>query len=162
MAPPVFPSLPGITFPVKRSAKWSGLQQDALSGKRVRTSFMTYPIYLFELQFNFLRSAAAYLEWQQLAGFINSMYGGTGLFLFDDPNDDTAIAQSFGAGDGVTTTFQLVRTLGGFTEPVYFPNVITDIKVAGAPTSAYTLSATGQLAPQTRRPGAGRAFRRQS
>ena len=72
-----------------------------------------------------LRSAAAYLEYQTLQGFINSLYGGTGLFLFNDVNDNTATAQGFGQGgqgDGVTTTFQLVRTFGGFTERLSVPS----------------------------------------
>jgi hypothetical protein len=143
MSPPIFPSLPGITFPVKRHPVWMGTKQDALSGKRVRTSYFSYPIYQFELTFNFLRSAAAYGEWQILAGFINQLAGSTGLFLYSDPNDSIVTAQSFGAGDGVSTNFQLVRGLGGFVEPVFFPNVITDIKVAGTPTVAYTLPGLG-------------------
>lgn len=149
MSVPVFPSLPGITFPVKQSIKWSGNQQDALSGKRTRTSFMTYPTYAFEVTFNFLRSAATYAEWQQLAAFINSLAGGTGLFAYQNPNDYVATAQSFGQGDGVTQNFQLTRSLGGFVEPVFLPDLtaglVTQVSVAGTPTTAYTVSATGVI-----------------
>ena len=149
MALPVFPSLPGITYPVKQSIKWSGSQHDALSGKRTRTSYMTYPIYVFDVPFNFLRTAATLLEWQQLAGFINALAGGTGLFLYNNVNDNTVTAQLFGQGDGTSTTFQLVRTLGSFTEPIFFPDLtaglVTQVTVGGVATVGYTVSATGQI-----------------
>jgi len=146
MAPPTFPSLPGITFPVKRTPQWSGAQNDSLSGKRVRTSYYSYPKWLYEVQFNFLRTAAAYLEWQQLAGFINQMNGQAGLFLYNDPNDNTASVQTFGTGDGSSTTFQLVRTLGSFIEPVFFPDTpIPTVRVNAVATGAYTVSTTGQI-----------------
>lgn len=130
--PAVFPTLTQVVgWPVKRVPEWSTVRQDALSGKRTRTQNFSYPIYRYELTFKLLRTAAAYLEWQTLQGFINQQLGGAGLWLYDDVNDDTATAQSFGTGDGATTAFQLVRTLGGFGEPVFFPNVITNIKING-------------------------------
>ena len=145
MALPVFPTIPGITFPAKRSQVWGGTSQEALSGKRVRTSYRSYPTYNYELTFSFLRSSNAFPEWQQLAAFINSVNGPAQLWLFNDTNDNTATSQSFGTGDGVTTTFQLVRSLGGFVEPVFFPNAITNVNINGTPTAAYTLSAIGQV-----------------
>lgn len=142
----IFPSLPGITFPVKRGVVWSSTKHESLSGKRVRVSYFSYPIYNYEVAFNFLRTAAAFLEWQTLAGFINSLNGGTGAFLYNDVNDNTATNQVFGTGDGVTTTFQLVRTLGAFVEPVFFPDQpITTVAINGTPTGAYTVSSTGSI-----------------
>src|ERR1022692_4709484 len=138
MAPPLFPSLPGLTYPVKRTANWSGSKLESLGGKKVRTSYFSYPTYSYDLPFSVLRSDATNHEWQTLGGFINSMYGATGLFLYNDPNDNLTSAQGFGVGDGTSVTFQLVRVLGGFVEPVFFPNVITDIKIAGTSTAAYT------------------------
>lgn len=44
-----------------------------------------------------------------------------GLFQFVDPNDNAVVAQPVATGDGGTTVFQLVRTFGGFTEPVLGP-----------------------------------------
>jgi len=147
MAPPVFPSLPGITYPVRRTSRWTGSAHDALSGKRTRTSFYSFPVYLYELPFNFLRTAAAFTEWQQLSGFINQLFGGSGLFLYNDVNDNSSgTNQSFGTGDAVTPTFQLVRSLGGFIEPVFFPDQpIPTVRVNGVATAAYTVSATGSI-----------------
>lgn len=144
MAPPVFPAsqIPGIGFPGKRSPEWKPVKQDALSGKRVRTSLFTYPIYNYELPINFLRTAAAFLEWQTLVGFINQLQGPVGLFAFDDVTDDTVTAQGFGTGDGTTVNFQLIRSLGGFAEPVFLVNGVPTIYVNGTPTAA-TISATG-------------------
>lgn len=146
MALPVFPTLPGITFPVKRSPQWAGTKHDSLSGKRVRTSYYSYPIYLYEVAFNFLRTNATLLEWQTLAGFINQVNGGASPFLYADTNDNTATAQTFGTGDGTTTTFQLTRTLGSFTEPVFAPDSpIPTVAINGTPTAAYTVSSTGSI-----------------
>jgi hypothetical protein len=136
----------GITYPRKRTINWSGTRQVSLSGKKTRTSFQSYPTYSYEIPFSFLRSDAANLEWQTFTGFINSLQVGSGLFLYSDPDDNSANAQNFGDGDGVTTTFQLVRTLGGFTEPVFFPvQPIPTVAVAGVPTAAYTVSPIGQI-----------------
>lgn len=143
---PVFPSLPGITLPQKRSSNWSGVKQDALSGKRNRTSLFTYPTYSYELPFSMLRSDSVNLEWQQLQGFINSLFGTVLLFGYTDPDDNSVTGQVFGEGDGSTTgPFQLVRTLGNFVEPVFLINGTPTIEVAGSPTSAYTIDNFGRI-----------------
>jgi hypothetical protein len=143
MAVPVFPSLPGITYPAKRSPVWSTVKQDALSGKRVRYPLYTYPIYQYELPISFLRSDSNNLEWQTLAGFINSVQGPAQLWAYSDPNDSAVTLQGFGQGDGTTGAFQLVRTLGGFTEPVFLINGTPTIYVAGTPTVPASISAYG-------------------
>jgi uncharacterized protein (TIGR02217 family) len=146
VALPVFPSLPGITFPAKRTIQWAGTRHESLSGKRVRISYYSYPIWLYEVKFNFLRSAASFLEWQNLVGFINQLNGATLAFLYQDINDYQATNQAFGVGDGVTTSFQLVRVLGGFVEPVFFPDTpIPTVAINGTPTAAYTVSSTGSI-----------------
>lgn len=147
MSVPAFPTLPGLTYPVGRSHMIDVESEDAVSGARTRYSYQSYPLYKFTLKFEFLRSDQADLEWQQLAGFWNSVYGPTYLFSFDDPNDDNVTMQDFGEGDGATTSFQLVRTLGGFTEPVFLvdPDVVPTIYDAGSPVSDanYTISQYG-------------------
>jgi hypothetical protein len=146
MAPPVFPTLPGITYPVKRTPVWDTVKQDALSGKRTRYPLYTYPIYRYELPFSFLRSDSVNLEWQTLAGFINSVQGAAQLWAYNDPNDSSVTLQLFGAGDGTSVNFQLVRTLGGFTEPVFLINGSPSIYVASALKTLntdYTINAYG-------------------
>ncbi len=134
----IFPSLPGITYPVVRTTVWDTVNNSALSGRRVSFQNRSYPTHQWDVPFNgFLRSAQAFLEWQALQDFLNNLYGGYGLFLYADPNDETATNQTFGTGDGVTRTFQLVRQLPGgtFVEPVFFPSSITQLTVDGVPTS---------------------------
>jgi hypothetical protein len=114
--------LPGMEYPVKRSPFASSLRQKAIAGRQTFQPLWTAPLYKYEVSFSLLRAAEAYAEWQELQGFWNSvMFAPGGVFQFDDPNDDTASAQPFGTGDGSTISFQLVRTLGGFAEPVLNP-----------------------------------------
>jgi uncharacterized protein (TIGR02217 family) len=128
----VFPTLPLLTFPAKRSLVWSGIKNESLSGKRSRYSLFSYPIWAWDLQITGLRTAAAFAEWQTFVGFMNSLNGTVGLFGYTDFVDNAVTAQSFGSGNGVATgPFQLVRTVGGFTEPVFLLNGAPSIYVAG-------------------------------
>ena len=130
----------------QRGPQWGGTKWESLNGKRTRTTWRTAPTYNYTVPFNVLRLNPAFLEFQTLVGFINELTGGTGLFLFLDPNDSVVVNQGFGAGDGSSTTFQLVRSLGGFVEPVYFPvTPTTQVAVAGTPTSAYAVSTYGSI-----------------
>src|SRR5579872_3365397 len=143
MTLPVFPTLPGLAWSIKRSAERNTIKHDAISGKTVRIANWTYPKYHYEVPFNFLRSAAVYQEWQTLEGFYNSVNGPAGLWAYDDPNDDAAVDQGFGEGDGTTTSFQLVRAFGGQAAPVFLINGTPTITVGGTPTSAFGVSAYG-------------------
>lgn len=143
---PVFPALPSISYPRKRNPNWSKVEAKALSGKRTRTTLFTYPTYSYEIPLNYLRTDAAFTEWQQLMGFINSLFGGVGLFGYTDPDDNAVANQVFGAGDGVTKgPFQLVRTLGNFVEPVFLINGTPVISVSGTPTAAFTIDTYGRI-----------------
>jgi hypothetical protein len=122
MAYPSFPTLAGLEFPVKRSPLASSLRQKAISGRETFQPRWTTPLYKYEVSFALLRQAAAFAEWQLLLGFWNEvMFAPGGVFQFSDPNDGLASLQPLGTGDGATASFQLVRTLGGFTEPVLNP-----------------------------------------
>ena len=164
MAPwtgPVLPALPLITYPAKMGLTWSGVKQDALSGKRVRYSLFSYPTRSYDIPISGLRTAATFAEWQDLVGFINSVAGTVGLFGYTDPNDNSVTAQEFGSGDGSTKgPFQLVRTLGGFTEPVFLLNGAPEIyvnSVLKTLTTDYTLDNYGNVT-FTAAPGNGLAL----
>ena len=51
-------------------------------------------------------------------GFFLSMQGQFGTFLYNDPSDSAVTGQALGSGDGATTDFTFVRSLGGYAEPV--------------------------------------------
>jgi hypothetical protein len=144
MALQVFPSLIGQALPIKGPApNWPTVKQDAVTGKRIRVPLTTYPTYRYEISFAVLRTAAAFLELQQLRGFINSVNGPAQLWAYTDPNDNTVTAQEFGVGNGSTTAFQLVRAFGGFVEPVFLVNGTPTVTVNGTPTTSGTLSPYG-------------------
>jgi uncharacterized protein (TIGR02217 family) len=149
MALPVFPTLSALGWPVKRPVNWNTVKQDAQSGKRTRVPLYSYPTYSYELTINALSSAAiafgglVALEWQTLLGFINSVQGPAQLWAYNDPNDNSATNQDFGTGNGTATAFQLVRSLGGFTEPVFLVNGTPVIEVAGSPTTPTSISPYG-------------------
>ncbi len=142
MTIPVLPSLPGITYPVKRSPVWSSTRSESISGKVTELQKYSFPRWRYELPYELLRSGTQ-AELQALTGFFNSVKLAAGLFQFDDPSDNSAADQNFGQGDGQTTAFQLVRSFGGFIEPVYAPISPITISVAGTPTSGFTLGDGG-------------------
>lgn len=144
MTVPVFPPLPGLAWPVKRAPVWKTLTQESLSGKETRIPLYTFPRYKWTLSFELLRTAAAYVELQTLLGFINSLNGGALPFYYTDTNDFSATLQPFGTGDGVTTQFQLVRSFGGFVEPVQSVNATgLVLRVNGVITAASSISSSG-------------------
>jgi len=107
----VFPTLPGLDIKVSRTPLYKTSIQEASSGAELRASRHTYPRYRYTLDLNFLRSTAAWTEFQTLFGFIGRHMGSFDSFLFTDPEDSTVTAHPFGVGDGTTTQFQLQRSL---------------------------------------------------
>ncbi len=118
MSNSVFPTLPGLSWGVIKRPRFSTIVQKTASGKEIRSALMSYPLWEFQLSFEVLRGSNGYSEMQTLAGFFNSMLGSYDTFLFNDLTDNSVTAQSFGTGNGITAAFQLVRPLGGFSEPV--------------------------------------------
>jgi uncharacterized protein (TIGR02217 family) len=99
-------------------------------------------------------------EFQAFAGFFNQCQGTFGTFLYADADDNAVSGQALGTGDGSTTAFQLVRSFGGFIEPVLAPNVVSAVTLAGvaqAP-SSYSVDPTTGLLAFTVAPAAGAAI----
>ncbi|MGH6984589.1 MAG: DUF2460 domain-containing protein [Stellaceae bacterium] len=148
MTEPVFPALAGLGWSVKRSPLWKTRAQQAISDKETRLADWSYPAWQWELTFDFLRASPAASEFQSLAGFFNQCQGAFGTFLYADADDNAVTGQSLGTGNGATTVFQLVRSFGGFIEPVLAPNVVNAVYVAGiaqSPSSYGADPATGLL-----------------
>lgn len=145
MSSAVFPTLAGLGWSVKRTPTWQSRIQTSVSGRETRTADWGYPRYKWSLMFELLRDSATYEELTTLMGFYNARQGSFDSFLYTDTSDNSVTGQEFGTGDGTTTVFQLVRTYGGFSEPVLAPNNISTVWVAGTPTSAYTVDANTGL-----------------
>ena len=147
MATAIFPStlMVDAGWSVHRRPTRSTRRAQSVSGREVTSPFWIYPLREFELTFEGLNSAASQFQGlapalkQALDGFWNQVYGGAVTFLFDDEEDDTVTNGKIGTGDGVTTTFPLVRYLGTWAEPVGQVNTISQIAVNGTPTVAYTI-----------------------
>lgn len=140
MSGSLFPTFAGQSWPVKRTPIFNTKVVKATSGAEVRAYFSPYPVYKIELTFEYLSLA----DWANLGGFFKLQKGKWDWFYFNDINDNAVVGQSFGTGDGTTTAFQLVRSLGGFTEPVEnvtgTPSVYKDGVLQS---SGYTIGSTG-------------------
>jgi hypothetical protein len=142
----IYPVLPGLTLDVTRDVLPPPVTVlKTPSRRRYVARDATIPLYAYTLKYEFLRVDDAYAELQTLVGFFNLMGGGFDTFLFDDTDDNTATAQIFGVGNGATTTFQLLRSFGGFAEPVTALQATPAAQVFanGSPASSYTISAAG-------------------
>ncbi len=144
--PPALPSVPGLTWSRHKSPKFNTRVAGHVSGREVRVALMNYPLYEFEAVYNGLASqgsltaglGSATLE--SLMGFFLQLQGQFGTFLYTDPDDNTVAGQGIGVGDGSTTDFLMVRTLGGFSEPVGWVTSIAQVRVAGTPASVTLLA----------------------
>lgn len=161
MSNAVYPVLPGLEWPVKKTPLWRTKVSTTPNGREFRSSNMVYPRYRLGLKYEFLRSAAALAEFQALFGFFNARAGAFDTFLFSDPSDYQATLAPFGTGDGSTTAWQLLRPVGGHTQPVYdLDNTgpAPAIYRAGALlSSGYSISATGVVTFSTA-PSSGQAL----
>lgn len=147
MSQAIFPALPGLAWNIKRTPLFSTNVQRALSGRELRGTFQSFPLYQFDLQIEFLRDTVAVPEADTLVGFYLARQGSFDSFLFNDASDNACTDMNFGVGDGATRGFQLTRSFGAggfvFPEPVQNVNVLTNIKIAGVATGAYAIDANG-------------------
>ncbi len=122
----IFPLLAGQDISFTKKPTFSTIVAPHVSGREVRDALYQSPIWRFEVSFNALNSALGNTygaavgsqSLQALMGLFLQCQGQYGTFVFYDPTDCAVSSQGFGTGDGATTTFQLLRTLGGFSEPV--------------------------------------------
>lgn len=148
MSTNVFPSLIGLEYPVPRSALWNTIVEESVSGKRVGIGLWSYPRWAWEVSFSYLPFDGDQ-DFQELAGFFNEVYGRMDTFLYTDADDNTASSQPIGLANGVLEEFQLVRTMGGFTEPMLAPNVVSEVKIGSSvqASSTYSVSRWGDDSP---------------
>ena len=150
----IYPKLQGEGWPVVKRPMWSTEVQVSSSGMEVRTPNYPYERYQFEIPYEWMSSNAAIEDLQTLMGFYNARGGAYDSFLFDDVTDDAVLLQPIGTGNGSTTAFQLQRTLGTATRPVYdingiiastsSPPTIT-VYLNGVSTGSYSIGTTGLL-----------------
>jgi uncharacterized protein (TIGR02217 family) len=146
MSNAVLPVLAGLTYDNKTSPAFNTRIHRAVSGHEVRAAFMVYPLWTFTLKHDLLRDDAINNELKTLIGFFNARQGSFDSFLYSNPADSAVVLQSFGVGTGAQYIFQLVRSYGGYVEPVHNLNSAPAIYVNGVLqtlTTNYTISSTG-------------------
>lgn len=142
MSGAVFPTFSGLSWPIKRVPRFNTKVKEAVSGRECRAAFMAYPKYDIELTFEYLSLA----DYQTLGGFFKSRKGKFDSFLFLDADENVVSAQTVGTGNGTNKDFQLLRTVGAFTEPCENINGSPSIFLNGVLktlTTDYTIGATG-------------------
>jgi uncharacterized protein (TIGR02217 family) len=166
----IFPVLPGLGWSVTKAPRFATRVQRAVSGRELRVLDQPYPIWTWTLTYSVLRDewdtrgsgglGATYNELRTLMGFFLAQQGALTSFLFDDPTDDSISGQVIGTGDGSTTAFQLVRTMGGFAEPIVTPNIVSGIYLNGVlqSPSSYSVNATTGIVTFTAAPPAGQVL----
>ena len=129
----LFPDLRGLSWDYTLAPTFSTGVQQATGGREVRTAFWSAPLWKISLTYNYLHDDSqhvnqnGYSELQQLVGFFLARQGQFDSFLIDlaqltrKPLDSTVSGQPIGTGDGSTTSFQLVRNIGGYLEQVQNP-----------------------------------------
>ncbi len=153
MSPPQLPSLPGLTWGVHKKPTFGTLVAPHVSGREVRVGLFAHALYEFELAYgadggldsNGLYPGLTAQSLQTLMGFFLTCQGQLNSFLYADPTDNAANAVAFGTGDGSTRTFTLTRSIGGYIEPASYVTSISQVTVAGTPTSAYTTAAPNTI-----------------
>lgn len=147
MSNAVFPTLAGLSWNIGRAPKFNTFTHTAVSGRELRGTYQVYPLYNFTLVYEVLRAFTATPDFQTIVGFFLSRQGSFDNFLFTDWTDNSVTDMAFGVGDGSTTGFQLTRAFGAggstYAEPVQNINALTNIKIAGSVTGAYTINSTG-------------------
>lgn len=121
--PPAFPNLLGQGWSVHKRPSFSTTVASHVSGREVRKANYAYTLYEFELIFDGLDSSGGFSglgpqSLQALMGFYLAAQGQFGTFLYTDPSDSVATGQGLGEGDGSTMQFAILRSLGGYAEPV--------------------------------------------
>jgi uncharacterized protein (TIGR02217 family) len=168
----IFPTLPGLGWSVTKSARFATRIQRAVNGRELRALDQSNPIWSWTLTYPLLRDkwdsrsggigsgGTGYDELRTLAGFFLQQQGAFQPFLFDDPTDHAVTAGLLGTGDSSATAYQLVRTMGGFAEPITAPNMVSAVYLDGILQSAggYSVDATTGLVTFTIPPPAGQAI----
>lgn len=144
MSNALFPTLPGLAWPVVKRPVTVSVVQTTASGKELRATMQKTPVLEWGLQYELLRTklvlGTAYTEYEQLAGFFNARGGRRDSFLFDDVADNATTFSVFGEGDGSTTTFRLGASIGGGVVQIGAVNTVTAVYVDGVATGAYTIT----------------------
>ena len=147
-----YPALPGLTYPVMRTAEFDTMVQSAPNKYEVRLPQTTNPVWHWELIYDFLRDYVfggfTVTEFRTLLDFFLYQGGQAGEFLFLDPDDNYVGPAVVAGAPNLASTLAVVtdgfgryysplqRTLGGlFFEDITDLN--TNTAVGGSALAVY-------------------------
>jgi hypothetical protein len=144
----LFPTLPGLAFPVKREVTYKTLNDESLSRRVGALALQQYAVRQWALPFSVLRDNLSPSELRTLHGFFNSLRGRYDSFLYLDPIYNTVTVEPFGTGDGLTRAFQMIATFknaGGPGGPDIIQNFVSlpTLFINGGAPSPYVLGPSG-------------------
>ncbi len=149
MSLPIFPALPGQGFATKTPVAATIIAAHE-SGREVRTPVYG-GLYEFEVGFDGLASDSVCnpglgaQSLQAIMGLYLQCGGGFGQFLYTDPNDNAVVNQGIATGDGATTQFKFLRSVGGALDTVGFVTAAASVTLGGAAASGWSLIAPNIL-----------------
>ena len=129
----IFPALPGLGWCVTKAPRFATRIQRAVSGRELRVLDQPYPIWTWTLTYSLLRDhgipgtgepGAAMTSCARCWVFPGSSRARFASFLFDDPSDNSVDRPGARHRRRQRSGFQLVRTMGGFAEPITAPNAV--------------------------------------
>ncbi len=146
----VFPTLQGKTWNIIKTPQWNTIKSTAQSGMENRIKLWSYPKYQIDLEYSFLTTklysgSLTANDLENIISFYNSVGGSYDDFLYLDPQENSVSDQLIGVANNSATQFQLKRSVGTWSEPVFGYYNTPTIKVNGVTVSPddYTLSDTG-------------------
>lgn len=161
---PYFPTsvFSGLSLDVKRNIAFDNTISRAASGRETGVSWREVPTITFDVAWNFVddndnlivpsqTGAPTFTEFDTLVGFFEQQHGDLLPFylrlsdLTQKPTDSFISGQQIAVGDGVTTNFQLCRTVGSYLEPIQMvdPAGVLVVYSNGAVASGYTVLPAG-------------------
>lgn len=122
-------------FPSFSGADWGNIKHpdfktdifEATSGYESRAMLRQYPKYTFHYPLEHIIDSRDESDLRALLGFFLARHGAYEAFLFTDLSDCAVDGQMIGVGDGTRTVWQLVRSYGGFVEPVQNVNAVDSV-----------------------------------
>lgn len=148
----------GFKFPSKSPSFDVLIHTPVAKIGEIRARVQPYPLWdvVYELEWARGAENMPSTTYNYLLGFFLNSGGPFSDFLYSDPYDNEAEAEFFGLGDGTTTQFQLIRSIGIGADIVQNLNGTPTLYSNGTAisASAYTVSVTG-IITFTTAPAAG-------
>lgn len=111
----VLPTIASLKWPPVITPVWNTQLQKTVTGRVVAATYQQYALYTFKIQYDYLSQT----DFDTILGFFNGQGGNLTPFLFNaGAGNNSVTTQGIGTGDGSTKTFTLLRSKGGYVEPV--------------------------------------------